>query len=738
MIIFFVFQNISAQEYLDYQQSIHQNQSGKEVQEDQKTVANINSPKTVRYDLHIHPMNVNFSGKTKKAIGVNGQLPMPTLTFTEGDMAEIHVFNDLDEDTSLHWHGLFLPNRYDGVPNLTQLPIPPHSEHVYRFPIVQHGTHWYHSHSRLQEQIGMYGAMVLLKRDEPAIPTIPVVISEWTDVKPQEVDRRLHSASDWFGIQKGSTQSYWEAIRHGHFWTKIINEWKRMSAMDVSDVYYDTFLINGKNQVQYHDFKSGDRVRLRLINAGASDNFWLTYAGGKITVVASDGNDVVPVDVDRLLITVSETYDVIVEIPENKSFEFLITPEDRTKSASLWLGIGQKVFAQNLPRLKYFEGMKMMNGMMDVSGNMKPMHEMKMQNQQMDMNRVMYPEIEKGKIVTLNYGMLRSPESTVLPTGSVRELHFELTGNMNRYVWTLNNRTISESEKILIKKGENLRITIYNNSMMRHPMHLHGHDFRLINKHGDFSPMKNVIDIMPMETDVIEFAANAEGDWFFHCHILYHMMSGMGRIFHYEDSPPNPDLPNPESALKKLYKEDQMFHAMATIGIESNGSDGEAMLANTRWKMGTLWHLGFHDMHGYESETTLGRYLGKMQWWYPYVGFDLHYKKPGGPGNIFGDESQTWFGQKSNKDNRKTAVMGLQYILPMLFVADLRLDSDAKLRFQLGREDISISKRLRMNLMLNTDKEYMAGFRYILSKYISASTHYDSDMGWGLGMTLTY
>jgi FtsP/CotA-like multicopper oxidase with cupredoxin domain len=358
-----------------------------------KTITASAPPRTVRYDLHIRDTLVTYGKKTKRAIAVNGQIPMPTLTFTEGDTAEIHVYNELDEETALHWDGLFLPNRMDGVPYLTQMPIKPHSEYLYKFPIVQHGTHWYHSHSKLQEQIGMYGAFIMNKRKEWDIPTIPVVVSEWTNMNPKEVHRSLHAATDWFAIQKGTTQSYVEAIKTGHFKTKVNNEWKRMNAMDVSDVYYDNFLINGKNQDEHPQFKAGDKVRLRIANGGASDYFWLTYSGGKITVVANDGNDVEPIEVDRLIIAVSETYDVVVTIPENKSYEFLVTPEDRTKSASLWLGSGEKVSATKLPKLKYFAGMKMMNEMMDMQGNMVEMEGMKMQNQEMDMNTVMYPEV---------------------------------------------------------------------------------------------------------------------------------------------------------------------------------------------------------------------------------------------------------------------------------------------------------------------------------------------------------
>ncbi|MES2592896.1 MAG: multicopper oxidase domain-containing protein [Bacteroidota bacterium] len=716
--------------------------------------------RVVRYDLYVKDTTVNYSGKPKKAIAVNGQIPMPTLTFTEGDTAEIYVHNELNEETALHWHGLFLPNQYDGVPYLTQMPIKPHTTHLYRFPIIQSGTHWYHSHYGLQEQIGMYGSMILNKKKELDIPTIPIVLSEWTDMKPEQVHRRLHNATDWFAIKKGTTQSYAEAIRQGYLKTKLNNEWKRMNAMDVSDVYYDKFLINGQNESQFRQFKAGDKVRLRISNGGASTYFWLTYAGGKITVVANDGNDVKPVEVDRLIIAVSETYDVIVTIPsDSTAYEFLVTSEDRTKSASLYLGNGAKQLAMPLPKLKYFEGMKMMNGMMKMNGDLDDMG-MQMSLNQMDMNVVMYPEVtgaakkqmhsmhnmdmsmsnedqynsnKLSDIVTLNYAMLESSVKTNLPDAPVKELKFELTGNMNRYVWSLDNKVISETDKILIKKGERIRIILYNNSMMRHPMHLHGHDFRLLNGQGNYSPLKNIVDIMPMETDTLEFAATESGDWFFHCHILYHMMSGMGRIFSYENSPKNPELPNPKAALRKLYQDDRQFHLMAENDFATNGNDGMLMLQNTRWSIGTEWRLGYNLKHGYETETHVGRYIGKMQWLMPFIGFDWRKRELG-----IDEEEKNVFGQTSTKDNRSLLSIGVDYTLPMLLKLQAEVFTSGTVRFQLMREDIPLSKRLRMSFMVNTDKEYMAGFRYIVTNYFSISTHYDSDMMLGVGITLNY
>lgn len=730
--------------------------------------------KIVHYDLNIKDTIVNFSGKTKRAIAVNGQIPMPTLTFTEGDTAEIVVHNQLNEETSLHWHGLLLPNRYDGVPNLTQMPIKPNTTHIYRFAIIQNGTHWYHSHSGLQEQIGMYGSFIMNKKVSTSsdgvedkvwrkgiddLPTIPIVLSEWTDYKPENVHRMLHNASDWFAIKKGTSQSYAEAIKAGHFKTKLKNEWKRMLAMDVSDVYYERFLMNGKNEQQLSQFKVGGKVRLRISNGGASTYFWLTYAGGKITVVANDGNDVEPIEVDRLLIAVSETYDVVVTIPNDKtSYEFLATSEDRTKSTSLYIGSGIKQLVEPLPKLKYFEGMKMMNGMMKMNGDLNDMN-MQMSLNQMDMNVVMYPEItgkvkkksadnmgnmkmteddytsnKLSDIVTLNYAMLTASAKTNLPKDApVKELKFELTGNMNRYVWSLNNKVVSEADKILIKKGENVRIVIYNGSMMRHPMHLHGHDFRLLNGQGDYAPLKNIVDIMPMETDTLEFNANVEGDWFFHCHILYHMMAGMGRVFTYKGQAPNPEIPNPKLARIKLFADDRRFHFMGENDFATNGNDGMAMFSNTRWSIGTEWRLGYHDYHGYETETHIGRYIGKMQWVMPFIGFDWRYRKLG-----INEVEKNLFGQKSTKDLRTQISVGLEYTLPMLLKFQSEIYTDGNTRLQLMREDIPVSKRLRFSFMANTDKEYMAGLQYIAAKNISVSTHYDSDMGIGFGVRLNY
>ncbi|WP_273209304.1 multicopper oxidase family protein [Runella zeae] len=733
-------------------------------------VTSLHAQTSVRYDLYVKDTVVNYAGKEKRAIAVNGQIPMPTLEFTEGDTAEIVVHNLLKESTSLHWHGVFLPNKEDGVPHLTQMPINPGETHVYRFPIVQNGTHWYHSHSGLQEQIGMYGSFVMNKRKADKtfrkgiddLPTVAVMLSEWTNYRPENIQRMLRYANDWAAIKKNAVQSYTESLKEGHFSTKLTNEWKRMLAMDVSDVYYDKVMINGSTSqdltsIDAKPLKAGDKVRLRISNGGASSYFWLRYAGGKMTVVASDGNDVEPVEVDRLIIAVSETHDVIVTIPkEGLSYEFLATTEDRTQSASIFIGNGIKQLISPLPRLKYFEGMKMMNSMMKMNGNLDDMG-MKMTLNKMDMNVVMYPEITGaasknedhsihvkdnsnrynanalGDIVTLNYAMLKSPFTTTLSANAkVTELSFTLTGNMNRYVWSMDNKVLSEADKIPVKKGEVLRIVLYNNSMMRHPIHLHGFDFRLINGQGKNAPLKNIIDIMPMETDTIEFLANEEGDWFFHCHILYHMMAGMNRVFAVDDYS-NPYLPDKNKAYKMLQKESNMVHLMAQNDFATNGNDGETMLQNARWSLGVEWRLGYNDMHGYETETHLGRYIGKMQWLMPFIGFDWRYRKMGMDGH-----EKNLFGQVNKKDNRSAISLGFMYTLPMLVNFQAEVYNDGIVRLQLMREDIPISRRIRAGFMVNTDFEYMGELRYIVHKNWGIRGHYDSDMGFGIGLSVNY
>lgn len=725
--------------------------------------------KKVEYDLYVRNAPVNFTGVTRPAMTINGSIPGPTLHFTEGDTAVIRVHNMMDTETSFHWHGLLVPNDQDGVPYLTSAPVKPHTTHTYTFPIIQNGTYWYHSHSGLQEQSGLYGAFVIRKRPgaparrmEDALPEYTLVLSDWTNENPNEVNRKLHTGSDWFSIRKGSVQSYWEALRAGYLGTKLTSEWKRMNAMDVSDVFYNRFLLNGTPQASLPRLKGGDHIRLRIVNGASSTYFWLRYAGGKIRVVASDGKDVVPVDVDRMIIAVSETYDVILTVPESgKSFEFQATAEDTTGSSSLWLGHGERQPLRPFPKLNYFKNMKQMNGMMTMGGNMKMMkmnsgpmpHQMhhhgmsggmpSSHSGNMGMTGMQSGSShggghgsmqEDGDGTTLTYDMLKSPSRTNLPSGvPVKELHFMLTGNMNRYVWSMNGKTLSETDRIMIKEGQNVRIILTNNTMMRHPMHLHGHFFRLVNRHGDFSPLKFTADIQPMATQVIEFnaAEKTRGNWFFHCHILYHMMSGMGRIFTYEDSPPNPQLPHPMRALQHVYDMDRMWYLTVNNDFASNGNIGDLEFGGTRWSIQGEWQIGYKDTRGYEAEGRFGRYIGEKQWLYPYIGVDWTYRKgEAGERNIFR--------QTTRKDREVDGTLGARYTLPLFLIADARIDTDGKVRLQLERDDIPLTSRLRLSFSLNTDRDYSVGLHYILTSHLSISTNYDNNLHWGVGLMLTY
>jgi FtsP/CotA-like multicopper oxidase with cupredoxin domain len=822
--------------------------------------------KTVRYDLYVRDTLVTFNGHTSHAIFTNGKLQAPTLYFTEGDTAEIYLHNQLKkENTGLHWHGVILPNEMDGVPYLTTKEVKPGETHLYKFKVSQNGTYWYHSHEGTQEQIGMSGILVFKKRDsQPGkifAADIPVLLGDWAVENPNQIMRRLHmDQTDWWAIKKGTVQSYSEAIGKKHFKTKLLNEWKRMEAMDVSDVYYNNFLINGAISSDYKNLKAGDKVHLRVANGASSTYFWLNFGGGKITVIGSDGNEVEPVEVDRLIVGVSESYDIEVTIPENKSFEFRATSEDRQGHASLYLGTGEIVDAPNLPKLMLFEGMKMMNDMMLMSGDMKPMN-MTMGNQVMDMNEVMYPELsesqrmktmnhmnemmggksdkkmddgkmkmdhskmdmksnmkmddakmdmdhskmdiksdmkmddgkmkmdhgkmdmksdmkmddgkmqmdhskmdmksdmkmddgkmemdhskmdvksdmkmegmkmsssEEKPIKRLNYNMLKSTFKTILPTDNVKQLNFTLEGNMRNYLWTLDNKTVAESDKILIKKGQVVRITMYNNSMMRHPMHLHGHDFRIINSKGEYAPLKNVIDVAPMETVTIEFAANQDGDWFFHCHILYHMMSGMGRVISYENSAPNPQLPDKEASYKQFLNKNRMISTTAMLDAASNKFHFENMtMIGPRWMNVNELHSNYDFSH-YEGSVKVGRFLGKYQWAMPYVGFRSA---------KMDDMKKTWFGQEVMPKNQNVAIAGIRYILPMLIIADANVDQNGRVRLELGRENIPISPRIRGSFSVNSDKEYDFGLKYILQKWVAFSTNYDSEYGFGAGLTFMY
>ena len=744
--------------------------------------------KRVEYDLYIDHLMVNYTGKEKMGMAINGGIPGPVLHFNEGDTAIIRVHNKLkNEETSIHWHGLLLPNEEDGVPYLTTAPIKAGQTHTFKFPLIQTGTYWYHSHTMLQEQSGIYGSIVIHQRgwDQSAgMKEHVIMLSDWTDENPHEVMRNLKRGLDYYAIRKNSVQSWGEAFAKGYLKDRAKTEWMRMPAMDVSDVYYNRFFINGKSDDVFGDVKPGDSLRLRIINGSASSYQWVQYAGGKMKVVAADGIAVQPVEVDKILLAIAETYDVQIKTPDDgMAYEFRATAQDISGYASLYFGNGMKMNAPTLPKLDYFAMMREMNNMgnmagMDMSkmkgmkmdgehkghdmGNMKmenkdmkkdsslkdmpmdtsmmhmkmdttSMKEMNMDStmtmphdtamSNMDMSKMNMGNMEMGdqNEVTLTYDMLRSPTPTVLNDKlPIREIKLSLTGNMIRYVWSFDNKTLSQSDKILIRKGENVRMVLVNNTMMRHPLHLHGHFFRFVNAQGEYSPMKHTFDIGPMETVTIEFYASEEKDWFFHCHILYHMMAGMARVVSYENSPPNTQLTPKDQ--KKVFKEDRMLYFWGQTKIASDAVFGFANIVGNRGILGTTYRVSYKNQ--YEFQPDYQRFLDKRQFLSAYIGADIR--------NTF------QLVENGKQIDRRVGVLGMRYLLPMFVQSELRVDHLGNVRFQLSRNDMPITKRLRLSLVGNSDWEYNIDFDYNIGKRFYIHASYDSDYKYGAGLTVLW
>jgi FtsP/CotA-like multicopper oxidase with cupredoxin domain len=699
--------------------------------------------KKVEYDLYVTDTMVNFTGKHRHAIAINGQIPAPILEFTEGDTAIIRVHNLMKMETSIHWHGILLPNKEDGVPYLTTSPVEAGKTYTFTFPLIQSGTYWYHSHTMVQEQSGLYGSIVIHPaQPEPALKEYVLLLSDWTDENPHQVMRYLKRGGEWYAIKKGALQSYGEAIAAGAFKDKLKQEWQRMPAMDVSDVYYDKFLLNGQETNEFKDAKPGEIIRLRIINGSAATYFNLQYANSYMRIIAADGINVTPVSVNKLEIAIAETYDVLITVPEIGSAELRATSWDVMGYSSAFFGNGPIIKAPDIPRLNYFKMMQQMGSMNTKGMDMGDMPGMDMKNmnmpnntaspkKEMDMNSMEGMKMDDmagmdmkiGIPGEFNYNMLRALHPTTLDSSLVpREVKLTLTGNMLRYVWSFDFKTLSAADKILIRKGERVRFVLTNNTMMRHPLHLHGHFFRFINSQGDYSPLKHTFDIKPMETVTIEFEANEEQDWFFHCHILYHMMAGMARIVSYEGSEQNEFA---KTGYKTLKKEDNILYPWYDLSVHSQGAWFSGNISNNRMALEFEGRVNWKG--NYETETHLLRYLDKKQYLAFYIGYD--YRK---------NKTLPLANKPNSKDNRRVFDAGFYYLLPMLIRSEWRIDHTGRLRLQLERRDLPLSNNFFFDFRVNTDKEYNVAARYMIAKSFSISTNYDSDYKWGIGLTWHY
>ena len=493
-------------------------------------------------------------------------MPGPTLRFTEGENLTINVTNALDVDTSLHWHGLIVPFEQDGVPGLSFDGIAPGTTHTYEFPVRQAGTYWYHSHSGLQEQQGVYGAIVIAPKGREPFKydrDYVVVLSDWHDTKPERILANLKKKSDYYNFSQRTIGDFFRdtsrigfgaAMRDRMAWGEM-----RMSPTDITDISGYTFLVNGKNPEQNWTglFESGERIRLRFVNAAAMTFFDVRIPGLKMTVVQADGNNVEPVTVDEFRIVVAETYDVIVQPTKAVAYTIFAEPMGRTGFARATLAPHAGMTApipdpRQRPLLTMadmgmaHEGMDRaaMQGMADKGpGQMKGMDHAGMQGMaDRRQDRFYAPgsglapkTMDGGRI--LSYADLKAQKPIYPDREATREIELRLTGNMERYFWSINDVKYSDADPIRLTYGERVRFKFVNQTMMSHPMHLHGMWSILDNGNGMWDPAKHVINVAPGMTVYSETEVDAPGRWAFHCHLLFHMATGMFREVIVEGGP---------------------------------------------------------------------------------------------------------------------------------------------------------------------------------------------------------
>jgi FtsP/CotA-like multicopper oxidase with cupredoxin domain len=510
---------------------------------------------------------VNFTGKNRTALAVNNQIPAPTLHFKEGDHVTLNVYNHLNQGTAIHWHGLLIPWQMDGVEGITQSPIMPGGVFHYEFTLHQSGTYWYHAHAGFQEQQGLYGALIIDPKHKPRYfynKDYVVVLSDWHDTHPNKVFKNLKKDGDYYASRFPIQPSLAHFI-HDYLVAKtsedkkeLIQDYKmmqnmRMSIYDVSDVAYDAFLLNGhSNQAPWTaQVKPGDTVRLRFIAASGSTNFRIKIPDATMKIVQVQGNDVKPQFVHDFTILPGETYDVVIKILKNKPYIIYAQSAD-TLGAAYGALITKPQQSVNYQSVKPFPEPKpvtqeMMHNMMGShhdTSKMSGMNHPAMNHHAMEMPTeatIVRDTIEKPSqnrlhqtTIGTKYQNLTAAVKTNNPHKPVDGIiRIELFGYMDRYIWFINGVPEYQTKPMIIEPGKRYRIIFTNESMMHHPMHLHGHWFILRNGHGAYDPLLHTIDVAPGATVVADFDGDASGQWFFHCHHLYHMMAGMARILQY-------------------------------------------------------------------------------------------------------------------------------------------------------------------------------------------------------------
>lgn len=498
------------------------------------------------FDLTIDEAWVNYTGKPRLATVINGSLPAPTLYFKEGETVTIRVTNRLKEQTSIHWHGILLPFGMDGVPGISFHGIDAGQTFTYQFPIKQSGTYWYHSHSGFQEQTGMMGAIIIEPRDGEPVKVdrdYVVMLSDWTDKDPMRLLSQLKAQSGFDNYQQPTAmQLLHDAKAHG--WknaTEARKMWNqmRMVPTDFTDLsaHTYTYLINGVNPTSNWTglFKRGEKIRLRFINGSAQTIFDVRIPGLKLTVISSDGQAVEPITVDEFRIGVAETYDVLVE-PTEDAHTIFAQNIDRSGYACGTLAVRVGLKAE-IPSLDKIQWLSMSDMMGDMSGTTMAHHanteygnstDMRVDMPRTNLNDAGINLRNNGRRV-LTYADLHSIASIKAEQREpTREIEMHLTGNMERYIWGFDGLTFKESKPVRIAKNERVRISLVNDTMMTHPMHLHGMWSDLRAPNGDFQVRKHTFLVQPAQKVSFDVTGEA-GRWAWHCHLMYHMESGMFR-----------------------------------------------------------------------------------------------------------------------------------------------------------------------------------------------------------------
>jgi FtsP/CotA-like multicopper oxidase with cupredoxin domain len=510
-----------------------------------------------QFELAVDQLPVNYTGAQRLATAVNGQVPGPLLRWREGDAVTLRVSNRLAVRSSIHWHGVLVPADMDGVPGVSFAGIAPGQSFVYRFTVKQHGTYWYHAHSRFQEQVGLHGPIIIEPRDgerDRCERDYVVLLTDWTDADPERIYATLKRQSDYFNHHRRTIADlYHDVGREGlqHAWTNW-RMWGQMrmdptDLLDVSGATY-TYLMNGATPAGNWTglFSRGDRVRLRFINASSMTFFDLRIPGLPMTVIAADGQEVEKVTVDEFRISGAETVDVIVTPSDDQAYTIFAQAMDRTGYArgTLTPALGLQAPVPALDSRALLQpadmGMRMRMTGMQASDHVMPPPQQHVRAERgpgVDMlveqpsRRMDDPGVglrDNGRRV-LTYADLHTLGGPIDIREPQRDLELHLTGHMERFMWSFNGEQFSQSQPLALRYGERLRIVLINDTMMNHPIHLHGMWSEVEDERGEFQLRKHTVNVQPAQRLSYRVSADALGRWAYHCHLLYHMEAGMFR-----------------------------------------------------------------------------------------------------------------------------------------------------------------------------------------------------------------